>query len=482
MLFLLSILLLISLVGCSTLFKNEIPITTSSKEALQAFLKGRDLLDNSLVLESIPYFEKAVALDSNFAAAYLYLGQAASFDNTNKFLQNLDKAKSLTDKVSEGEKNQILLLQAYFEGNVPKQKELSEKLVAAYPKDKRVHWGMAAFYNNQREYAKAVECYQKAIALDSKFAPLYNFLAYCQMNAENLPEAEKAIQKYVQLKPDEPNPYDSFAEILMKQGKFEESVQNYQKALSLNPDFTSAFVGIGTNYILMNKPEEARKEMQTLFDRAKMDGIKQTALYSIANSYIDEGNYPKALETYQKSYEISQKNNDVLSQSADLFRMGDVLRMAGKLGEAENSYLKASEVVQKSVLSAEIKKEVEHDLLNSRAEVALKKGDLKSAKSCADKIFTYAGSTQSPSKLRAYHNLTGRIALQQKQYDNALAEFRQANQQAPYVLRRMAEAYEGKGDKAKAKEYWEKTAHYNANDIVYMFERKLALKKLEELK
>lgn len=481
MLYLLSILLLICFFSCSKA-KNEIPITTASKAALEEFLKGRELFDDYRLAESIPYFEKAVALDTNFATAYYYLGQAASYDNIDRFVQNQEKAKLLADKVSEGERNQILMLQAYFEGNVPKQKELSEKLITAFPKDKRVLLNMAGFYSNLRDYAKASEYYQKAIDLDPKYAPAYNQLAYNQLYAENLPEAEKAIKKYVRLKPKEPNPYDSFAEILMKEGKFEESIENYRKALELNPDFNSAYVGIATNCILLNKPEEARKEMQTLLDRAKMDGAKQTAIYTIANSYIDEGNYPKALETMQQSFEISLKNKDILSQSFDLSRMGDILRVAGKLKEAENSYMKGFQIVRQSDLSAEIKKDAEQDLFNSQAELALKKGDLKTAKSCADKILAYAESKQNPGRLRSFHFLTGRIALAKKQYDNALSEFRQANQTAPYVLRRMAEAYEGKGDKAKARECWDKTAHYNANDAIYMFERKLALKKLEELK
>jgi len=52
------------------------------------------------------------------------------------------------------------------------------------------------------------------------------------------------MKRYVELVPNESNPYDSYAEILMKQGKFEESAENYRKALSLKPDFFFSYTGL----------------------------------------------------------------------------------------------------------------------------------------------------------------------------------------------------------------------------------------------
>ena len=46
----------------------------------------------------------------------------------------------------------------------------------------------------------------------------------------------------------------------------------------------------------------------------------------------------------------------------------------------------------------------------------------------------------------------GSIALEEKQYDEALAHLAQANQQDPQVIYWTALAYQGKGDAAKAKE------------------------------
>jgi len=77
------------------------------------------------------------------------------------------------------------------------------------------------------------------------------------------------------------------------------------------------------------------------------------------------------------------------------------------------------------------------------------------------------------------HELAGSIALAEKNHDQALAHFQQANQQNPYTLYRLAQAYEGKGDAKKAKELCQKAARFNAlNNLNYAFMRKKAEQKL----
>jgi hypothetical protein len=50
---------------------GKIPVTTSSDEARKQFLQGRDLNEKLLIQDSIQHFDKAIALDPNFAWAEL---------------------------------------------------------------------------------------------------------------------------------------------------------------------------------------------------------------------------------------------------------------------------------------------------------------------------------------------------------------------------------------------------------------------------
>lgn len=53
------------------------------------------------------------------------------------------------------------------------------------------------------------------------------------------------------------------------------------------------------------------------------------------------------------------------------------------------------------------------------------------------------------------------IALAENDYDKAVAELSQSNQQNPYNLFRLAIAYKGNGDAANCKAYCQKAAKFN---------------------
>ena len=65
-------------------------------------------------------------------------------------------------------------------------------------------------------------------------------------------------------------------------------------------------------------------------------------------------------------------------------------------------------------------------------------------------------------QVKQAHELAGRIALAEKNYDTAIAELQQANDQNPRNLFRLGQAYQGKGDSTKAREYYAQAAGFNS--------------------
>ena len=64
--------------GCCNDESGKIPITTSSCDAKDNYLKGKEFSDNLQKQEALVYFEKAIELDPEFALAYLEAGLAQS--------------------------------------------------------------------------------------------------------------------------------------------------------------------------------------------------------------------------------------------------------------------------------------------------------------------------------------------------------------------------------------------------------------------
>ena len=439
---------------------GKIPVTTSSEEAKKEFLQGRDLAERLLAQDSIQHFDKALSLDPNFALAEL--GRANASQSAKEFFDHLKKAVNLSGKASEGEKLFILANEAGANGDVAKQKEYLDKLVTTHPNDERARFNLGGYYFGQQDFAKAIENYKKATELAPNYSPAYNLLGYAYRQNGDYANAEQAFKKYIELIPNDPNPYDSYGELLLKMGKFEDSITQYRKALSIDPHFVASHNGIAADLMYMGKADEAAAELQKITDKARSDGDRRTALFALTVVEADAGKMDKALEEVDKQYALGQKINDVAAMTGDLQLKGTILLEMGKYDEAKEQFERILKMTEGSNLSQEIKENTKRFHHYNLATVALGKKDYATAKAEAEEFRKGAEASKNPGQVKQAHQLTGMIALAEKDYDKAIAELQQSSDQNPQNLYRLCQAYQGKGDTAKAKEFCTKAAGFNS--------------------
>jgi tetratricopeptide (TPR) repeat protein len=439
---------------------GKIPLTTKSEDAKNEFLQGRALSDKLLGQDSLQHFDKAIALDPEFASAEL--ARADNSPTAKEFFEHLNKAVSLADKGSEGEKILILATQSGANGDTVKQEDYLKKLVAAYPNDERAQFSLANYYFAQQDNLQAVEHYKKATELAPNFSPAYNVLGYAYKQLGDYANAEQAFKKYIELIPNDPNPYDSYAELLLKMGRFDDSITQYHKALSVDPQFAASHFGMAGDLMYAGKSEEAQAELQKMADQARNDGELRTALFGMAVVAADSGKLDKALQAMDKEYAVAEKKNDVAAMAADLQAKGNILVEMLKHDEAGQQFERSVDLVQSSSLSQEMKDNA--TLLHhfNEAGLAIGKKDYTAAKAHAEEFRKGAEATRNEMQLKQAHELAGRIALAEKNYDTAIAELQQANDQNPRNLFRLGQAYQGKGDSTKAREYYAQAAGFNS--------------------
>ncbi len=476
MLILLCALLVIP-AGCTRVDEGKMPITTASDQALKFYLQGRDLAEKLRATDAREYFEKAVQSDPDFALAHLNL--SLTVGTARGFFEELDKAVALSDKVSEAERCWILGSQAGANGNPSKQKENYEKMVTLCPNDERAHTILGNYYFGVQDYATAIQHFEKSNQINPKFSQPYNQMGYAYRFLGNFADAEKTFLKYIELIPDDPNPQDSYAELLLKMGRFEESITAYRKALEINKNFIASHIGIATDLNYLGRHAEARQELEKLSGVARNDGEQRAAIFSTAISYMDEGNAEKALEELRKQYAIAEKINDYTNMSGDVGAMGNILFETGQYDQAMAMFDKSLQLVLDSNRSQEIKDNARLIFLFNKGRVSLMKNDLTGAKEYSRQYSEQAMAKNSPFQIWLAHQLRGMIAMAEKNYDAAIQEFQQDNQQNPYTFYRLAMAYEGKGDKESAKQYFNQAANFNAlNNMNQAFVRNKAKGKL----
>jgi tetratricopeptide (TPR) repeat protein len=456
---------------------GKIAITTASDDARKEYLAGRDLQEKLRITDSIPHFDKAISLDPNFALAEL--NRANVSPTAKEFFEHLNKAVTLSGKASDGERMLIQATEAGANANPTKQKEILEQLVAAYPNDERAHFNLGGYYFGQQDFPQAIGHYKKATELAPDYSTAWNILGYAYRQNQAYADAENAFKKYIELIPNDPNPYDSYAELLLKMGRFDEAIVQYNKALSIEPNFVNSHFGIAAALAYQGKSSEAQAELQKMMSKARSDGERRTALFGQMVVAADSGKLDQALAEVEQQYALGQKTNDMPAMAGDLQLKGNILLELGRLDDARKAYEEALKTTSDSNLSADNKANAALFHHYNLARIAIAKKDLATAKTETETFRKGAEAAKNAFQVKQAHELAGRVALEEKNYDTAIAELGQANQQNPDVLYLLGETYKGKGDAANAKASFTKAAKFNSlPQLNYAFVRAKAEKAL----
>lgn len=456
---------------------QEVPITASD-EARALYREGRDLAEKLRATDARRLYQEAVDRDPDFALAYWAL--AVTAPTNQEFFDSLERAVELSDGASPGERHQILALDAAARGDPEAQWRHLNALVTAFPGDHRVHNAIGAFHFGRQEYDRAIEAYERALEIDPDFSQPYNQLGYAYRFQGSYADAEKAFQKYTRLIPNEPNPYDSYAELLMKLGRYEESIANYEKALEQDKQFVASYIGIANDRIFMGHPEKARATLRKLTGVARTDGERRVAMFWTANSYVHEGKTQEAIDAVRAMYAIAEANEDLGAMSGDHILMGNILLESGDTDGAASHFAEAMRLIRQARVPDDVKAAVQRNHRFNEGRLALARGDLTEAAVQAREYSEAAERHGIPFEIRQSHELQAMVALRRSDFDSALLHLGQANQQDPRVLYYTAVAAEGAGDREGAAAPMKAAADFNGLNFNYAYVRGKARQKLGE--
>ena len=133
--------------------------TTTSLEALKSYSLGLSTVDAKGVKPSIPFFQRAVDLDSNFAMAYAKLGALyGSSDNPLLSAESVRRAYELRSRVSERER---LYIEAHYfrdvTGELDKAASVWEVMQQTYPGQGEPYSNLSSFYRENGNYERALQ-------------------------------------------------------------------------------------------------------------------------------------------------------------------------------------------------------------------------------------------------------------------------------------------------------------------------------------
>lgn len=467
------IALVLLLLPASAARGQGIPITTASDEARRLFLEGREKFDNIEFATAAGIFDQAIGKDPDFALAHLYRAQSGGGAAVTR--KHLLRAVELADKASAGERILILALKANADGDRTNYKKHLDELAKSFPTDARVLSRMAFFYQGDGDLSTAIEWFKKSTEANPKYGSAYNGLGYANKTLGNYAEAEAAFKKYMEVAPNSPNPADSYAELLLKMGRFDESIQYYRMAYEKDPAFTGALGGIGFNYIHKGDFAKARESFEEQHRKSPQVNGKLTALVNIVYSHLHEWDIPAALKAAERYRIFAEKENPPSGVFANVMAGWIKLESGDPQGARES--LNAARTLNESLSTSPASKaanEVNMSILEGYIFMGAK--DMPGAKQHAEKTRTMIEKRNLPAENRTLHFMLGDLQCELGDHAKALEHLDQGPVDNPGVMFSKAVAYERMGDKARASEWYKKAANWNWTGLQYALVRAKAMK------
>src|ERR1700723_1917755 len=236
----------------------SLPVTTTSPKARELYEKGMADYENLYPDRCNEDWRAAVKEDPNLAVAWAWI--AFNGGDPKEVSAAREKAKALAPKLTPGEQLMIAWIAKVQEGDFIGGISAMKDLLEMFPKDKHLLYLAGNWLMLEDGDEQSQRVMEKALAIDKKFPAPLNDLAYSSGRNREFSKAFTAMDSYVMLLPKEPNPQDSYGELLRMAGNFQGSLQHYRAALKIDPDFVTSQVGLGDTYALMGNQQQARAE------------------------------------------------------------------------------------------------------------------------------------------------------------------------------------------------------------------------------
>jgi tetratricopeptide (TPR) repeat protein len=170
--------------------------TTPSLEALQNYTVGRSELAQGHFLAAVPLFERAIAIDPNFAMAYSFLaGAYYTAGDIARYRQYVKQAFDLIDRVSEYER--ALIAPYYYEstGELDKAIDVYQLGARNYPRFSGIPNELGLLYVDMGRYEEGLKEGREAARLEVRNDAPYRRQLDALICLDRLPEATQLAQR-----------------------------------------------------------------------------------------------------------------------------------------------------------------------------------------------------------------------------------------------------------------------------------------------
>ncbi len=373
--------------------------------------------------------------DPNLAVAWAWI--AFNSSNPQEVSAAREKAKALAPKLTPGEQLMIEWIAKVQEGDFIGGISAMNDMLEMFPKDKHLLYLAGNWLMGENGSDQAQRLFGKALAIDKNFPPALNDLAYVDARNRQFDKAFAAMDRYVALLPKEPNPQDSYGELLRMAGNFEGSLKHYQAALSIDPDFVTSQVGLGDTYALMGNQEQARVEYDKAIRYAHNEADRLTYSMQKAMTWVRDGKFAEADKSFQEIAQTAHAKDQDLQEA-------QAYRHLAEYQTDDNAALKYLQQAEDSLghgtISQGDKDEELSRVLRNRSVRAAQAGNQPLADQSLKQLEALAAGGRNRVVQSSYNGAAGTLLMDQKKFDEATT-YLEEDQDNPFTMEQLVQAY-----------------------------------------
>ncbi|MEG3849228.1 tetratricopeptide repeat protein [Microcoleus sp. herbarium19] len=179
---------------------------------------------------------------------------------------------------------------------------------------------LARDLQQQNQLAGAIECYERAIAIDLNYAAAHSNLGVVKQHSGLLVEAVAHYRKALEIDPNLAETASNLGSALAEAGETAEAIAQYERALALNPNCAEALVNLG----LLREEQGNAAEAVRCYEQAIQVNPNCAAAYLNLGIALEEqgeepgagANYDRAIANYKRAIELDPNSFDALHNLA----------------------------------------------------------------------------------------------------------------------------------------------------------------------
>jgi serine/threonine-protein kinase len=330
--------------------KIEKPLT-SSLEAYEYYLRGRDLLfkytshtfDDADLDEAISMFEQALKRDPGFARAHAALGRCyvhhAQGYGGERYYQlaeaSLQHALELDDTLT-GARLQMVYVHLH-RGEKEEALALLADVRREAPNDPTVFIVAGTLYRLNGQYEKALRQYDRLLELNPQDvvwasynrARIYTY--QCRYD-----EALAALEKGRKVEPEHPLIKTFTAVVYLNQGRAEEALALAEETLRQHPHFDALRVFSARCLSTLGRHDEAHALITPQVE--EIAAADHDIAFWLASFYALEGMRDEAIEWLRRAVRLGNENYPYFAQNTKLDKLRDDARFVALMNELKERW------------------------------------------------------------------------------------------------------------------------------------------------